>query len=376
MLSALVVGTALSASFAWSQAKAPLRFGVAMPLTGSQASYGLDFVEGTRWAVADINAKGGVDGHPLEMVVLDTVGDPQAGISAANKLIHVEKVPVILTAWSGVVKAIAPLANREKMLTLSVGASSPEVAKLGDYVYTVTPLADVDVKAIASYSFEKLGKKRGAVLYLNNESGVGGARTFRSAFEKAGGQIVAYEAYDANASDYSGAVLKIRAANPDVIHVQGLIVDMPQVIGQLRQMGMNQLITSYIGGYYPKMVQQLGPAIEPYMAPNVAPGPQDNPNIPGFIERWQKTKGRVSNALPYTQYMYDSGLLVAELFKWVLKNNLPVTGENMRKALLAIKKFDFPMTGSMEISEDHEVKKPVYLLVVKDGKFVPLATVK
>ena len=74
--------------------------------------------------------------------------------------------------------------------------------------------------------------------------------------------------------------------------------------------------------------------------------------------------------------MYDSGYLVAELFRWVMKNNLPPTGENLRKALLAMKKFDFPLTGPVEIGEDHEVWKPMYLWVAEKGKFVPLATIK
>jgi len=375
VLWALVLGAALAAPCALSQQKTPLRFGMAMPLTGSQSAYGLDFVEAARWAVADINAKGGVNGHPLEMIVADTLADPQAGISAATRLINVEKVPLIVSAWSGVVKAVAPLVTREKVLVLAA-AGAPELAKLGDYVYTVLTLSDVEVSAIARYAHEKLGKKRAAVLYINNETGVGGARAFRSAFEKAGGQVVAYEAYDAGASDFSGAVLKVRAANVDVIHIQGLIVDMPQVMAQIRQLGMTQLITSYSGGYSPKLIEQLGSALEPYMVTSMAPGVKDNPNVAGFIERWQKTKGRVTNALPYTQYIYDSPYLVAELYKWTMQHNLPATGENLRKAMLAIKKFDFPMTGALEINEDHEVKKPVYLLVVEKGKFVPLATVK
>jgi branched-chain amino acid transport system substrate-binding protein len=58
--SALAIGAALATPVALAQAKAPLRFGVAMPLTGSQALFGVDFVTAAKWAVADINAKGGV----------------------------------------------------------------------------------------------------------------------------------------------------------------------------------------------------------------------------------------------------------------------------------------------------------------------------
>ncbi len=52
------------------------------------------------------------------------------------------------------------------------------------------------------------------------------------------------------------------------------------------------------------------------------------------------------------------------------------TGENARKALLAVGTYDLPLTGKITIGTDHKVRKPVYLLTVKDGKFVPLAKVE
>lgn len=375
-LSALAVGAALTAPVVWAQSKEPLKFGVAMPLTGSQALFGVDFVTAAKWAVADINAKGGVEGRPLEMIVLDTQAEPQTGISAVNRLIHVDKVPVFITAWSGVVKAVAPIANREKVLALSVGANSPEIAKLGDYVYTTYPLADVDITAVARYSYDKLGKKRAAVLYINNESGVEGARAYKTAFEKSGGQVVAFEAYDAKASDFSGQVLTVRAANPEIVHIQGLITDLPLVIAQLRQLGMTQRITTYAAGYNPKLLQQLGPAAEGMIVTSLAPGASENKNVAGFVERWQKTENRVSNALPYTQYMYDAPYLIADLYRTLMKSNTPLTGENLRKALIMTRKFDYPMTGALEIGEDHRIVKPVWLLTVDNGKFVPLATIQ
>jgi branched-chain amino acid transport system substrate-binding protein len=117
---------------------------MSMPLSGTQALFGADQVKAAQMGVADINAKGGVNGKPLEMILIDTQADPQLGINAAKRFVSVDKLPIFLTSWSAVVKAVAPIANREKVLELSVGANSPEIATLGDYVYTTFPLADVD----------------------------------------------------------------------------------------------------------------------------------------------------------------------------------------------------------------------------------------
>ena len=380
MIRSFTVRALVYASLATAVCVAPalaqtLKFGLAMPLTGSQSSFGKDQIKAAEWAVADINAKGGVNGKKLEMIVLDTQGDATLGINAVNRLVNVDKVPVFVTGWSAVVKAVAPIANREKVLELSIGANSPDIAKLGDYVYTAFPLADVDIAAVADYTFKTLAKKRVAVIYINNETGIEAAKVYRTQFEKSGGQIVAYETYDPKATDFTGALLKVRAANPEMIHLHGLVAEMPLVIAQMRQLGMTQRVTSYAGAYNPQMIEKAGKGAEGLIVTSLAPDERQNPNVAGYLERWKKAENRIPNGLPYTQYLYDSAYLVAALYDHLEKNKLPATGENMRRALLAVKTFELPMTGRLVINEDHTVRKPVNLLTVQDGKFVPLATV-
>jgi len=352
-----------------------LKFGLAMPLTGSQALYGQDQVKASEWAVAEINKAGGINGTKLEMIVLDTQADPQLGIQMANRLVSVDKAPVFVTAWSGVVKAVAPIANDNKVVELSIGANSPDVAKLGDYVYTTFPLADVDVAAVAKYAATTMGKKKAAVVYINNETGIVAAEVYKKAFTAAGGQVVAYEAYDQKATDFTGALLKVRASNPDVIHLHGLVSDSPQVIAQMRQLGLNQPISSYSVVYNPKLVQQLGGAAEGLIATSLAPGVEDSEAVKAYVARWVKEVGREPNGLPYTQYLYDAPYLVAAVFKSLDAKKLPITGENFRKEMLAMKTFDLPLTGKTTLDDAHTVVKPVYLMEVKGGKWTKKAVV-
>ena len=357
---------------AWAQAKEPLKFGVTLPLTGSQAGFGADFVVSMKQAVKDINDAGGVAGRPLEMVLQDTQADAALGINAMNKMITVDKLPVVLTAWSAVVKAQAPGANREKVLLLNTSANAPEIATLCDYVYTLFPLADVDITALANYTYEKLGKRKAAVLFINNDTGIDAAKVYKTVFEKAGGQIVTYEAYDPKATEFSGMLLKMRAANPDMVHIHGLITDLPQVIAQMRQLGLQQRVSSYSAGYNPKLIEQLGAAAEGLIVTSLAPGADDNPNVNKLLDRWKAEEKRTPNGLPYNQYNYDAVTVVARLYKHLLETNKPLTGEAMREALIAIKDFDTTMSGKTSI-DGHRVRKPVYLLTVDKGKFTPLA---
>jgi branched-chain amino acid transport system substrate-binding protein len=375
-LLAAVAGLAAALALASSaSAQEAFRFGLAMPLTGSQALYGQDQVKAAEWAVAEINKAGGVNGKKLEMIVLDTQADPQLGIQMTNRLVSVEKVPVFITAWSGVVKAVAPIANDNRVVELSIGASSPDVAKLGDYVYTTFPLADIDITAVAKYAFATMGKKRAAVVYINNETGIVPAEVYQKVFKAAGGEIVAVETYDPKATDFTGVLLKVRAANPDIIHLHGLVSDIPQVIAQMRQLGLTQPVTSYSAAFNPKLIQQLGAAAEGVIATSLAPGPEDSEKVKEYVARWQKEVGREPNGLPYTQYLYDAPYMVATVFKALDDKKTPVTGENFRKEMLALHTFELPVTGKTTLNENHTVVKPVYLMEVKGGKWTRRAIV-
>jgi branched-chain amino acid transport system substrate-binding protein len=348
---------------------APIKFGVTDPLTGPFANFGKDQLQASIWAVNDINAAGGVDGCKLEIIAEDHQGKPETGIAVANRFIDVDHIPLFYGGFSAVVKAMAPVAERGKTLMFSVGANAPSIAKLGDYTYTSYPLAEVDMTAFGKYVHDDMHKQRMAVLYANNETGIPGSRVLIENFKKAGGQVVMDEAYDPAQSDFTGLILKVRAANPDVIHVHGVNTDIVTVMSQVRQLGIQTQLTSYQGAFSDAYAKQLGAAAEGMTVTSLAPSADQNPNVKAFVERWQKEFGRTANGLPYTQYFYDIPYIIRDMVHYLHEKNLPITGENMRTALLAVKTFQGPMTGPTTFNEDHTVNKPVYVWHVKDGRF-------
>ena len=361
-----------SAGAAAAACPAPMRFGLADPLTGPSAIFGIDQIQAVKWAVEDINKAASPDGCKLEAIILDHQTKPEVGIAVANRFIHVDKVPVFATAFSNVVKAVAPIANREQVLMLSNGANSPEIKNLGDYVYTTFPLADVDMRALGTFMVKQQGKKRAAVLFVNHDTGVEGAKVFRDSFTQAGGEVALYEPYEEDRTDFTGLVLKVRSVKPDIVHIHGVVSDFTAIVAQMRQLGLDMQVTSYQTAFNPKMIEQLGDAAEGIIVTSVAPAESDNPRIGPYLARWQKEFGRDPNGLPYTQYFYDVPFIVAQLYKWVDDQMLPRTGENMRKALLAIRTFNLPLTGAVTFNEDHTVRKPTYFWQVKEGRFQPI----
>jgi len=371
-----VVGSALAMPFisrgALAQAKEAFLFGVALPMTGSAAPFGVDQIQALEWGVAEVNAKGGAGGRPLKPLVLDTQANPQIGIDIVTRMISVDKVPLISTGFSTVVAAVAPVVNRSKVLTFVTGAVSPRIAQMGDYVYTSYPLADVDVTLMAKYARQEMKVERAAVIYLNDESGIYAARVYRENFEKLGGKIVAFESYEPNATDYTGAILKLKLANPQVVHLQGNAGDSPQVVRQLRQLGITVPITSYTAAYNPNLVKQVGTAADGLIVASLAPGVTDSPAVAAYVERWKKEKGREAANVPVTQYFYDLAYVIKGLVEKVDSKGQPLTGENLRAALMEIRAFDTPLTGAISFNDDHTVRKPVYLLEVKNATYVPM----
>ena len=85
-----------------------------------------------------------------------------------------------------------------------------------------------------------------------------------------------------------------------------------------------------------------------------------------------KEKGREPNNIPVTQYVHDGVYIVRALVEHLDQQGKPLTGKNLRAAMLEVRTFDLPLTGKVTINDNHTVVKPVYLLEVKGGKFTPL----
>src|SRR6476620_10091941 len=126
---ALVAGFAalgLAAAPAQAQSR-PIRIGVPAAM---QLQVGRDTQDGIKMAIDDLNAKGGVLGRKLEMVVADETENPETGISAIKKLTADEKVDVLIGGYtSGVTLAQLPHISRAKTLYLGVGAASPAITQ-------------------------------------------------------------------------------------------------------------------------------------------------------------------------------------------------------------------------------------------------------
>jgi branched-chain amino acid transport system substrate-binding protein len=193
-------------------AQAPIKIGFMGPLSGDVAEYGLAIKDGVELAKKDMNLN-------VEIIYEDTGCEPQKAVTAATKLITVDKVQAIIgETCSGPTLAVAPIANEHKIVLLSASATSPKIVDAGPYVFRVIP-SDALQSEFAGKMIYDSGARKIAIIYTNEDYGLGLADGVEANFKKQGGTVVAKEAVERGTVDVRTSVSKIKAAKPDAIFI-------------------------------------------------------------------------------------------------------------------------------------------------------------
>src|SRR6266567_1748687 len=155
---AIALATALFGGAAQAQT---IKIGVNEPLTGAFAASGTYVVNGAKIAADEINAKGGIKGTKIELVIEDNKSNPTEAVAVAEKLISRDKVPVMMGAWSSTYTlAVMPKLMEYKVPMLVETSSSGKITTSGNpYIFRISPPSSVEASAFAP-TVDKLGIKK------------------------------------------------------------------------------------------------------------------------------------------------------------------------------------------------------------------------
>src|ERR1700719_2663041 len=208
---ATIAATALlSAGLAGHAGAQTIKIGVNEPLTGPFAASGTYVVNSAKIAADEINAKGGVLGKKIELIIEDNKSNPTEAAAVAEKLITADKVPVIMGAWgSSLTLAVMPKLMEYKVPMLVETSSSGKITTSGNpYIFRISPPSAVEAIAFAKLLGKvKIGK--GDFLVINNDWGLGTAQDFSKMFEANGIKVGLVEKMDQGAQDMSAQLAKI-----------------------------------------------------------------------------------------------------------------------------------------------------------------------
>lgn len=199
-------------------------------------------------AVEEINARGGIGGRTVALVIKDDGGDPHRAIQVASELRDDARVVAVIGHInSGATLAAAEVYNhpRHGVAALSPTASSPLVTEAGPWTFRVSPSDLAYGPALASWGRAR-GQRRAAVLYANDEYGRGVAASFAGAFRRGGGQVVAQDPYLTEtliAGGGADAYLR-RALNRgmDALFIAGRAEDAAAIVPRVRGMGYTGVV--------------------------------------------------------------------------------------------------------------------------------------
>jgi ABC-type branched-subunit amino acid transport system substrate-binding protein len=339
-----------------------LSIGALFPLSGPNADYGDVFVGATDLAVADINEAKTLSGK-LSIEYEDSQALPQPAVIAMNKLVHVKEVPYVLSAFTGVSKAISTLAERSHTVAVNGGGVGPDLADLGEYFWNVIPLANSEVGAIAPYLVQKRGLKRFVLVYVDDPLGQAIKHELETRLPPLGGQLAEALSIPANAQQFSGIAARVRDANPDVVYIASYGEQQLQIIKQLRDNGVTQQLASYSGFAIPA-VANLPAAKGALFTTQRIDWNADDPVTKRFMSQYQAKTKRAPTA--YAANYYNAVILFGELASALEKAGLPITGENLLAKRREIGSFDL-VGGRVSFEKDGTIHSPMQINEVDGG---------
>jgi branched-chain amino acid transport system substrate-binding protein len=266
-LLAAVVGMGIVNGAAAEEAKAPVKVGAILAVTGPASFLGAPEARTLEMLVAKINAAGGVNGQPLEVIVKDSAGSPEKAVSFAKQLIEENGVLAIIgPSTSGETMQIKPICEQGKTILLSCAAAEVIVNPVAKYVFK-TPQKDSQAATWIFKTMKTLGISKIAVLSDNGGFGKAGKEQLEKIAPEHGVEILANEVYDSKATDLTDILTKVKAANVQAVVNWSIVPAQSIVAKNMKQIGLEIPLFQSHGFGNPKYIEAAGKAAEGLLFP-------------------------------------------------------------------------------------------------------------
>lgn len=369
-LSSIAFTVAL-ASAALAQAE-DIQIGALFPLSGPNATYGDIFMSGSELAARHANEDGMLSGN-LSILYEDSQALPQQGVVAMNKLVNVEGVPYVLSAFTGVSKAVSTLAQRSQTVTVNGGGVGPDLAELGDYFWNVIPLANNEVGALTQYAVNDLGHKRFTLVYIDDPLGESILDELEKTLPPLGAELVESHSIAASAQQFSGVAARVRSDNPDMVYVASYGSQQLQIVKQLRDNGVKAQIASYSAFSVPELQSQEESRGALFTTQSIDWDSED-PVTKRFVDDYRAEHGK--NPTSYIANYYNAVRVFALLAQALEEQGKEITGANLLAQRKATDTFEL-VGGEVSFQENGTLLAPIQVLEVDgsgSGKVVSVST--
>jgi len=196
----------------------PIKIGVVYALTGPAATW----TQYGKWAddlaVRDINAAGGVNGRPIELIYEDSKTAPATSVSAFQKLTSVDHVQAVIgDVWSFITNPLIPLADQKKVVLISPTVMDKSVEGKSDYFYTIGHTVGSQRDSVRKFLASNATAKTATILCWNDAWGQAHEQLFKEVMAERGVKLLGEECTNDFGSNYRTELAKLQALKPDVL---------------------------------------------------------------------------------------------------------------------------------------------------------------
>jgi branched-chain amino acid transport system substrate-binding protein len=240
-------------------AQTPIKIGASMSVTGTYAKPGSYQKEGYDVCIDELNAKGGLLGRKVELVIYDDQSQPATAVKLYEKLITEDKVDAVMGPYSSAVsEAVANVTEKYKKVMVAPLAATTSIFKKGrKYIFMVITPAENYLDGLIDMA-AKRGLKTVAIINEDTLFPKASAAGTAEAAKKRGMQVVLQEAYPKGNTDFSALLVKIKAANPDVIAAGTYFDDAVAITRQMKELNVNpKMFGLTVGGDLPEFYDLL-----------------------------------------------------------------------------------------------------------------------
>jgi len=240
-------------------AQTPIKIGASMSVTGTYAKPGTYQKQGYDVCIDELNAKGGILGRKVELVIYDDQSQPATAVRLYEKLITEDKVDAVMGPYSSAVsEAVANVTEKYKKVMVAPLAATTSIFKKGrKYIFMVITPAENYLEGLIDMA-AKRGLKTVAIINEDTLFPKASASGTVEAAKKRGMQVVLQEAYPKGNTDFSALLVKIKAANPDVLAAGTYFDDAVAITRQMKELNVNpKMFGLTVGGDLPEFYNLL-----------------------------------------------------------------------------------------------------------------------
>jgi branched-chain amino acid transport system substrate-binding protein len=372
---ALTLGL-LATTFTGTALADTIKIGAITSLSGRFATFGKMQKAGFQVALDEINAKGGVNGSKLELLLEDDGSDTNKALAAAEKLVN-EKVPMIIGAYaSGITKPLSQYLARVKVPLIVATAVDETITKPGNaWTFRVNNQSSVYSHSLGDLFGRLNAQKPGsirtiAILTSNDAFGKSVQSDATTQFARAGYTVVGKDTYDQGLSDFRPILNRYRAQNPDAVIIASYEQDAVAIARQIKEVGLApKLIAGVATGFaLPSFLDGAGTAGDNFVVTAVWNGDVTYVGAQNLYSRLKKVLGEEPSQ--HAAQSYAAMLAAAEAVR--LGGTTPVTAQ---QALLKVKLSTAFGPVSFRTFAGYQNQNSVVGLItqIQGGKFVTVA---